>query len=133
MTGTLRSLTPCVHSPFDDWELSQIRAIWDVGEDFLVTVLVPEERRVFPNLPVVVSPALMEGLADIILRKPFAVRANEVAELGSFTELAHLRGRDGGGVGDGHEAVENDGLHVEQHFECKLSRDKEKMLGSWEQ
>jgi hypothetical protein len=36
----------------------------------------------------------------------------EVAEFGTLAELG-----EGRGMGEGHESVEDDGLHVEQHFE----------------
>lgn len=83
----LRSLTRCVNPPFDDWEFSQICAIGNIRKDFVVAALVPEVRRVFPNLPVVISPTFMVGLSDIMLVNP-AVRAIEIAKLSSFTELA---------------------------------------------
>lgn len=105
-------LTAGVLSTHDDGELPQIGAIRDVIEYLLVVALVAKVGRVLADGAVIVSLALVKSLADVMLRQGGAVGALEVAEFGTLAQL-----REGRGMGQGHQSVEDDGFEVEEHFE----------------
>lgn len=105
-------LTASVLSTHDNGEFPQSGAIGNIAEYLFVVVLVTKFGRVLADRAVVVFAALLKGLADVIFRQGGTIGAFEIVEFGPLAELG--KGRS---MGQGHQSVEDDGFHVEEHFE----------------
>lgn len=90
-----------------DGEFTQSGAIRNIGKYLLTTTLVAEESRVFSYFPIVVCAALLEGCTYVGFRKFSAVRAFEVAELGTLAEV-----RNGRGMCQGNQPIQHNRFEV---------------------